>query len=174
MIMKRMFALALMVLLLHTAGAQNATQVVKDWERAKAYTAEYIAAMPEDGINYKPAADVRSFAEQMLHIAGANFMFASGASGKANPQEGKNLEKNDAYKTKAGLTQIVNESYDYVINAVKAMQPAQMNESIKLFNMDMSREQALAKAFEHGTHHRGQTTLYLRMKGVKPPQEKLF
>lgn len=169
-----MLALALMVLLLHTAHAQTTNQVIKDWERAKAYTAEYIAAMPEDGINYKPVADVRSFAEQMLHIAGANFMFASGASGKANPQEGKNLEKNDAYKTKAALTQIVNESYDYVINTVKGMQPAQMNESIKLFNMDMSREQALAKAFEHGTHHRGQTTLYLRMKGVKPPQEKLF
>lgn len=173
-IMKRLLALLSLLLLLHTAQAQTGTQVLKDWERAKAYTAEYIAAMPEDGINYKPTPEVRSFAEQMLHIAGANFMFASGASGKANPQQGKDLEKTDAYKTKAGLQAIVNESYDYVINTVKGMQPAQMAESIKLFNMDVTREQAIAKAFEHGTHHRGQTTLYLRMKGVKPPQERLF
>jgi uncharacterized damage-inducible protein DinB len=32
----------------------------------------------------------------------------------------------------------------------------------------------LSKGFEHQTHHRGQTTIYLRLKGVKPPQEKLF
>lgn len=172
--MKRLLSIFSLLLVMHSAGAQNAAQMLKDWERAKAYTAEYIAAMPEDGVGYKPAADVRSFAEQMLHIAAANFMFASGATGKANPQQGKDLEKDNAYKTKAALSAIVAESYDYVINGLKGMQAPQMSESVKIFNMDMTREQALAKAFEHGTHHRGQTTLYLRMKGVKPPQEKLF
>lgn len=172
--MKRLLSIFSLLLLLQTASAQTAAQMLKDWERAKAYTAEYIAAMPEDGISYKPAADVRSFGEQMLHIAAANFMFASGATGKDNPQQGKNLEKEEAYKSKAALANIVAESYDYVINNIKAMQAAQMSESVKIFNMDMTREQALAKAFEHGTHHRGQTTLYLRMKGVKPPPEKLF
>lgn len=172
--MKRFFAFLPLLFILHTAQAQNNAQMQKNWERAKAYTAEYLAAMPEEGVNFKPTPEVRSFAEQMLHIAGANFMFAAQASGKANPYQGKDLEKMDQYKTKAALTSLVNESYDYVINAVKGMQPAQMSESIKLFNMDLSREQALAKAFEHGTHHRGQTTIYLRMKGVKPPQEKLF
>lgn len=172
--MKRLIFFFSLLLLLHTAQAQGNAQALKDWERAKAYTAEYIAAMPEDGMGYKPSADVRSFAEQMLHIAGANFMFASGASGKANPQQGKDLEKMDNLKTKAALAALVAESYDYVINTAKGMQAAQMSESIKLFGMDVTREQALAKAFEHGTHHRGQTTLYLRMKGVKPPPEKLF
>jgi hypothetical protein len=32
----------------------------------------------------------------------------------------------------------------------------------------------LAKAFEHQTHHRGQATVYLRLKGVAPPNEMLF
>jgi uncharacterized damage-inducible protein DinB len=172
--MKRLLSLFSLLLLLHTAQAQGNAQAVKDWERAKAYTAEYIAAMPEDGMAYKPSADVRSFAEQMLHIAGANFMFAAQASGKANPYQGKDLEKMDNLKSKAELQRIVNESYDYVTAAVKGMQPAQASESFKLFNMDITREQAFAKAFEHGAHHRGQTTIYLRMKGVKPPQEKLF
>ena len=108
--MKRLLALFSLLLLLHTANAQSNAQALKDWERAKAYTAEYIAAMPEDGMTYKPTADVRSFAEQMLHIAGANFMFASGASGTANPQQGKDLEKMDNLKTKAELQKIVAES----------------------------------------------------------------
>jgi uncharacterized damage-inducible protein DinB len=170
---KTLFAIAC-VFLLMGAKAQTTTQMLKDWERAKAYTAEYLAAMPEDGINYKPTPEVRSFAEQMLHLAAANFMFASQVSGKPNPQQGKDLEKVDTYKTKAALTQLVNESYDYVMNTAKGLSAAQLGENIKLFNMDMSREVALNKLFEHGVHHRGQTTLYLRMKGVKPPQEKLF
>jgi len=32
----------------------------------------------------------------------------------------------------------------------------------------------LNKTFEHQTHHRGQCTVYLRLMGVTPPQEKLF
>jgi uncharacterized damage-inducible protein DinB len=38
----------------------------------------------------------------------------------------------------------------------------------------MSKRNALAKVFEHQVHHRGQTTVYLRLAGVTPPQEKLF
>src|SRR5262245_23407451 len=49
--------------------------LVADWTRAKEYTKEYLDAMPEDGMGLKPTPDVRSFAEQMLHLAGANFIF---------------------------------------------------------------------------------------------------
>lgn len=171
--MKSLLSILLCLFVATGAFAQDAAKL-KDWERAKAYTAEYLAAMPEDGTNYKPTPEVRSFAEQMIHLAGANFMFASQASGKANPYQGQNLETMDKFKTKAALAALVNESYDYVINSVKGLSAAQLSENIKFFNMDMSRATVFDKLFEHGTHHRGQTTLYLRMKGVKPPQEKLF
>ncbi|MBW0160333.1 MAG: DinB family protein, partial [Sediminibacterium sp.] len=44
-------------------------QLIKDWERAKTYTAEYLAAMPADKYTAKPVEGIRSFAEQMLHLA---------------------------------------------------------------------------------------------------------
>ncbi len=150
------------------------TQMVADWQRAKAYTKEYLDAMPADGLAYKPNADVRSFAEQMLHISMANFAFASEATGKANPYKDKNLEKMTEFATKEALDKVVMESYDFVIAALQGANEAKMGEKIKVFGMEMTREQAFNKAFEHQTHHRGQTTLYLRMKGVKPPAEKLF
>ena len=148
--------------------------MILDWQRAKAFTQEYLDAMPEEGIAYKPNAEIRSFGEQMLHLAGANFMFASAASGKANPYQGKNLEKMDEFKTKAALSKVVLESYDFAISALNGISDAQMSEKVKLFNQEFSRELAFQKAFEHQTHHRGQATIYLRMKGVKPPNEKLF
>jgi uncharacterized damage-inducible protein DinB len=149
--------------------------VVADWTRARDYTKEYLDAMPEDGLGLKPMPDIRSFAEQFLHLANANFAFGSAATGAANPQQGKDLEKMSEYKTKAGLTKIVMESYDFVINSVKGMDAKKMNESVKLFGrFDVSRGVALNKGFEHQTHHRGQTTIYIRLKGIKPPNERLF
>jgi uncharacterized damage-inducible protein DinB len=157
------------------APADPVATLVADWTRARDYTKEYLDAMPEEGVSFKPTPDIRSFAEQMLHLANANFAFASTATGAANPQQGKNLEKMDEYKTKAGLTKIVIESYDFVINSVKGMDAKKMDEPVKLFGrFDATRGSALDKAFEHQTHHRGQTTIYLRLKNVKPPAEKLF
>ena len=54
------------------------------------------------------------------------------------------------------------------------MDVKKMDEPVKFFGTDLTRAAALEKGFEHQTHHRGQTTIYLRLKGVKPPQEKLF
>lgn len=157
---------------LHAPG--TLAQMLADWQRAKDYTKEYLDAMPEDGYGYKPTPEVRSFAEQMLHLANANFNFSAAASGKANPYQGKNLEKMDEMKTKAGLTKVVMESYDFAMDALKGMNDSQMGESVKIFGRDMTKELAFAKAFEHQTHHRGQATVYIRMRGVKPPNEKLF
>ncbi|HKH60400.1 MAG TPA: DinB family protein, partial [Flavitalea sp.] len=70
---------------------------------------------------------------------------------------------------------LVMAGYDFVINGIKKMTPAQLNENVKLFGrFDMTKGMALTKCFEHQTHHRGQTTVYIRLAGAKPPQEKLF
>jgi hypothetical protein len=58
--------------------------MVADWERAKAYTLEYLNASTDEVVNFKPTAEMRSFGQQMLHLAEANYGFVSTASGKAN------------------------------------------------------------------------------------------
>ncbi len=157
-----------------TPAAASKEQMMKDWNRAKEYTKEYLDAMPADGLNFKPTPEVKSFAEQMLHIASANFMFFSAAAGIPNPYQDKDLEKMEAFKTKEALTKIVMESYDYAIKAVEGIKEEQLSTNINFFDMQIATGLAIDKAFEHQTHHRGQTTIYLRLKGVTPPAEKLF
>jgi uncharacterized damage-inducible protein DinB len=101
---------------------------------------------------------------------------ASTASGKASPLKNRgDLEKSDLYATKAALTKAVIDSYDFVIAAAKEMNDQKLTAQVKLFGkFDLSGEQAFMKAFEHQTHHRGQTTVYLRLKGIAPPNEMLF
>ena len=44
----------------------------------------------------------------------------------------------------------------------------------KIFGFEETRYALMIKTFEHQTHHRGQTTIYIRLQGIKPPQERLF
>ena len=152
------------------------TMMVADWERAKAYTQEYLNASTEEVIAFKPTSEMRTFGQQMLHLAEANYGFGSAASGKASPVSFGALEKaSDQYKTKEALSKAVMDSYDFMIGALRDTDEARMTETIKMFNrFEMTRDEAFQKAFEHQTHHRGQTTVYLRLKGVTPPNEKLF
>ncbi|MBA4852452.1 DinB family protein [Emticicia sp. BO119] len=166
--------LTLFVFSFLNASALDKEQMVKEWERAKAYTKLYLETMPDDGYDFKPSPDIRSFAQQLLHLADANYNFAALASGIKSPVERGASEKSED-KSKAATTKMVLDSYDFVINALKGMTDEQMKEMVKFGNRgDMSKEMVFAKAFEHQTHHRGQTTIYIRMKGIKPPNEMLF
>lgn len=158
-----------------SGNAQNSVDAIsKEWARAKAYTKEYLDAMPESGYGLKPTPEMRSFAEQILHSTDTDYAFVSAATGVKSPV-GMGESEKTADKSKANVTKLVMEGYDFVINAIKTMTPAQLNEYIKLFGrFDLTKEMVLQKSFEHQTHQRGQTTVYLRLAGVKPPQEKLF
>lgn len=157
------------------ANAQSSVEeIVKEWERAKVYTKEYLDAMPESGYALKPTPEMRSFAQQMLHLTDGNYGFAAAATGAASPVEQGESEKTTDI-SKENVTKLVMAGYDFVINNAKKMTPAQLNETTKLFGrFEMTKGTALAKCFEHQTHHRGQTTVYIRLAGAKPPQEKLF
>lgn len=157
-----------------TQAQTSATDMLKEWERAKVYTKEYLDTMPEAGYALKPTPEMRSFAEQMLHLTDANYGFAAAATGEKSPVGFGDSEK-VTDKSKANVTKLVMDGYDFVINSIKKLTPAQMNENVKIFGrFDMTKGMAIAKCFEHQTHHRGQTTVYIRLAGAKPPQEKLF
>ncbi|MEC7755547.1 MAG: DinB family protein [Bacteroidota bacterium] len=147
---------------------------VADWERAKAYSLEYIDAMPEDGITFRPTEGVRTFAEQFLHMAQGNIGIVANATGAERIYATVNLEKESKYHNKKALRDITVEAYNWCIAAVKNMDMTKGEEKVESFGFNISRVEWLKKAFEHQTHHRGQTTVYLRMKGVTPPPEKLF
>jgi uncharacterized damage-inducible protein DinB len=171
------FVLSVLLFCIATSLAQaqqTIDEIVKEWERAKAYTKEYLDAMPESAYVLKPTGEMRSFAEQMLHLTDDNYAFAAAAVGEKSPVGSDESEKT-VDKSKANVTKLVLAGYDYVINSVKKMTAAQLTEKIKLFNrFDLTKGMVLTKLFEHQTHHRGQTTVYLRLAKVTPPNEKLF
>ncbi len=173
--MKTLLSILTLFLMSTIVQAQSSIEeIIKDWERAKAYTQEYLDAMPAESYALKPTAEMRSFAQQMLHLTDGNYGFASAATGISSPVGFGESEKS-ADQSKENVTKLVLAGYDFVINSIKSLTPTQLAESTTLFGQfEMSKEKALEKCFEHQTHHRGQTTVYLRLAGATPPQEKLF
>ena len=58
-------------------SAQSATiggDLLKDWKAQKETMLKIADAMPEDKYGYKSTPAQRSYAEQILHVAGANVM----------------------------------------------------------------------------------------------------
>jgi hypothetical protein len=64
---------------------------------------------PEDKYDYKPTPAQRSFAEQLLHAAGANYYFINPVMGKKPPAEED--MKRDKYKTKADIVAFVKKAF---------------------------------------------------------------
>jgi uncharacterized damage-inducible protein DinB len=144
-----------------------------NWKRARKWTLDYIDAMPENAMAFKPTPEIRSFAEQMLHLAFWNCAIAEAVGGKVNPHGKKQetLEQRDDVKTKAALRKVVEESYDNLLAAIAGLDEAKMLEQVSIFNTKMTRLTVIASALDHQAHHRGQTTIYLRLKGLTPPPE---
>lgn len=180
--MKKVSLLLTVLALIFVSSSVSAqftqSQMVAEWQRAKAYTKAYLDAMPEDGYGFKPTPEIRSFAQQMLHLSDANYIFAAVASDKPNPvgetPAAHNVNEKTVSPTKEAVTKAVMDSYDWVISTLQNMTPDQLQQTTKFGKHDMTRSGLYGKAFEHQTHQRGQTTIYLRLKGVTPPAEQLF
>jgi uncharacterized damage-inducible protein DinB len=143
-------------------------QLVEDWEMAKVLTNEYLNIMPADKYSFKPLDSIRSFAQQMLHLAQVNNAMVSNGTGAPRIfSRLRRLEKSPSAQIKDSVVYYVNASYDFAIKAIKNLDASKLEEKVKERTLELTRFAWVLKAFTHQTHHRGQ--IYIRMVGVKPP-----
>jgi uncharacterized damage-inducible protein DinB len=168
------FSICLTILVYSQLAENLRTQLVNDWQRAKDYTKEYLDAMPKDKYGFRAQDSVRTFAQQMLHLAQANMGLSANGTGKERIWVGRLLENITSAQSPDSVNYYVMASYDFVIDGLTAMDLSKLEEKNKRGTFDETRLAWIMKAFEHQTHHRGQTTIYIRLLGIKPPNEKLF
>src|ERR1700736_4533390 len=127
---------------------------------------------PEDKYDFKPTPAQRSFAEQMLHMAGANYFFTNPATGKPMPAEED--PKRDQYKTKADIVTFVKKSFADAAAAIKAKGDKGMGDLlVDPFAHQQMRISDLAYGFvEHCGEHYGQLVGYYRLAGLVPPESR--
>ena len=110
----------------------------------------------------------------MLHLAQSNVNIIAFVAGEPNIISNPILENSKPAQSKDSVMYYVTASYDLFIDGIKKINTSTFNEKVKLYDWEETKYVWLLKAFEHQTHHRAQTTIYIRLMGLHPPQEQLF
>jgi len=170
--------------LLASAGfAQNATiekppkpaltsseAVLQSWKQIGSKLIAMAEDFPEDKYDFRPSVVQRTFAEQLLHVAGSNDLFTDVAKGKKPADD----ESRANYKTKAAVVAYLKKSFAEgaaVIGEKGEAGMAQMaldSESGRRLPLT-----ALAwELIEHSGEHYGQLVVYYRVAGLVPPESR--
>jgi uncharacterized damage-inducible protein DinB len=127
---------------------------------------------PEDKYDFKTTPAQRSFAEQLLHAAGANYFFTNLALGQKLPAEED--PKRDQFKTKADVVAFVKKSFADGAAAIKTKGDKGMSDLVTDPDSHQQvRVSDMAYGFiEHSGEHYGQLAVYYRVAGLVPPESR--
>ena len=130
-------------------------------------------AMPADRWTFAPKdgefTGVRTFAEQVKHVACANVGFFNQVEHKT-PPPGCETGGPSPAKTKAELMQYLRESFAYANQVMRRLTPANAMDPVEgPYGGKTTRLGISTLAVWHATDHYGQLVVYLRMNGIVPP-----
>jgi len=142
-------------------------------------------AMPEEKYDYRPAegkfksektpvgpAEVRTFAEQVKHVACANFAFAAELDGQKPPEACDKGGPSPA-KSKKELLIYLRDSFAAIRKSLGATDSKNMFDPIEGPYAGPNTRLGLATVILwHAADHYGQMTLYLRLNGIVPPASR--
>lgn len=158
------------LLVSHALFAQGSTVIVssllKHWQSSKELTLAVAEAMPDSSYAFKATEPEMSFGGQMNHIAAADYNYCSAAFGEKNPMA------KPADDTKPTAIKDITAAFDYCISGIQKMTDADLEKTTTRGSATVSKFELLWGGFTHTAHHRGQAEVYLRLKGVTPPDYK--
>jgi hypothetical protein len=127
---------------------------------------------PEAKYDYKPTPEVRTFAEQLLHAAGADMMFRDMIEGRKPSMEDLARTK---YKTKADVVKVLKQAIaDDAASIRKAGEPG-LNKTLAMpFGPPhmVTARTMWGIAMGHMAEHYGQLVIYYRLNKMVPPQSR--
>ena len=184
--MSRIFEIAAIVLLLSTASviAQVATpaephtvsQVLDFWvTNTEQLLLPAADAMPEAKYSFAPSngefSGVRTFAEQVKHLAAANYQLAAATLGEEPPAGTAHETAPDEVKTKAQIMDYFKGSFTSLHRAAAALNEGNMDDPIPSKG-NRTRLLILLDSVVHSSNHYGQMVEYLRMNNIVPPTSR--
>ena len=126
------------------------------------------AAIPSEKYTWRPAPDVRSFAEVFLHVSAANFnVYKLVGTPPPAGVDIKSLEKSTTDKTKVIAT--LKNSFAHARKAITSMSDADLDKSLDWFGGKNTERGVLLFVTRHAAEHLGQSIASARFIGVVPP-----
>jgi uncharacterized damage-inducible protein DinB len=179
-ILKTFGVVAAVLLLAGSTGAAQTVKVnsvmdmaefVQDWKISKQFTLDVASAMPAELYSFKPKPEEMTFGEQMVHIAGANVFRFNQITGVPGPFVFDPAKPPAA--DRQSVLKMLEESFDYVIAVLPQITPEQLKRTWHIpswkSRTDPEGRAMIVNMLVHTAHHRAQCEVYMRTKGIKPP-----
>jgi hypothetical protein len=159
--------------------------VMREFEGQEYEVRSAAEAMPIDKWSYRPApglfknekpdfgpAEMRTFGEQIKHVACSNFAFAAELDG-TTPPEACDKGGPSAAKTRAELLVYLRDSFAALKKSLSAITAKNMYDAIEGPYAGPNTRLGLAEVcIWHAADHYGQLTIYLRLNGIVPPASR--
>jgi uncharacterized damage-inducible protein DinB len=136
-------------------------------------------AMPAERFNFRPTdgefKNVRSFSQQMTHLAATLYGISAGALGEKNPSEmGKDENGPASINDKAAAVKYLKDAFAYAHKAAMAVTSANAMDMLPspFGNGKTPRIDMVTMLMWHSYDHYGQAVVYARMNGIVPPASR--
>jgi uncharacterized damage-inducible protein DinB len=147
------------------------SEFVHDWQISKQFTLDVANAMPAEFYTFRPNPEEMTFGEQITHVAGSNvyrFNQITGIKGPFALDPSKPLPSD-----KENAVKLLEQSFDYVLEVLPKVTPEQLQRTWHIPSWkgrpDPDGRAMILNMFVHTAHHRAQCEVYMRAKGIKPP-----
>jgi uncharacterized damage-inducible protein DinB len=135
--------------------------------------------MPADKYSFAPAENrgefkgVRTFAQQLKHLAANNYWMAALILGKKASAEMYKERGPDSVTTKAEIIEYVKGSFTALHQAVVTIESKNAAETVEsATSWQKTRLSFAVDAVAHSFDHYGQLVEYLRLNGIVPPDSR--
>lgn len=134
-------------------------------------------ALPEARYGFAPTTGefkgVRTFAQQLKHIAAVNYEYCSVIRQEKSPVDINGEAGPDSIRTKADILTFVRESFAYCQGALRTIDEKNALQPMPgPFGGSTTRLAVATNAAAHPYDHYGQLVVYLRMNGLVPPASR--
>jgi uncharacterized damage-inducible protein DinB len=163
--MKTLIAVCLAASLPALAQDPALAEMKKHWATSRTFSMAVADAMPDANYGFKAAPEEMSFGEMVVHIATSNGYFCSGGPGSPT----KSPITAPAPINKASAMKVLAQSFDYCLEMTGGLKPSDLNMMVGPEGRKSSVRDLLWGGITHTAHHRAQLEVYLRVKGIKPP-----
>jgi DinB superfamily len=159
------------------SGLPSFGQAFDSWvSRIEALVVPAAEAMPDSLYSFAPGGvgfkGVRTFAEQVKHLAANNYQMAAPAAGEQAPEGTRNERAPDAVRTKGDIIAYLKGSFAMLHRAAAAINERNLSEEVGVNGKKHTRSYLLIDALAHSSNHYGQMVEYLRMNGIVPPASR--
>jgi uncharacterized damage-inducible protein DinB len=158
-----------------SASAQLMGDMHRDVNDVQKKFTDLAKAIPEPAYSWRPSG-ARSVGEVFLHIAADNYLIPVSMGKPAPASTGisatdfKTAETFEKRKlTKDQIIAELDASFKHLHEAMGLTTDANLNENIKFFGQDWSRQRAMLATVTHLHEHLGQMIAYARSNNVAPP-----